>query len=694
MGKISMTNYHSDYEAAALKIIAQMDKKIVLGVPLGLGKPIGILNALYRLASTDPSIELTIITGLTLSRPRFKNILEKNLVSPILKRLLNDYEDPLYEAARISQTLPSNIRVIEFFFSPGKYLRNHYAQQNYICSSYTDIVRDAMNFSINVVAQQVSLSETEGDEYSLSSNSDLFHETKLYLEAQKKLGKKIAIIAEVNKNLPYMYGDAIVNQQEFTDIIDTHQYHTLFSVPREEVLSPDHLIGLYTSTLIKDDGCLQIGIGKLSNSLANALIVRHNHNAIYNDLLKTLNAHEKFKSTINKIGGVDTFDKGLYASTEMMSDEYIHLYHQGILKKKVYDHIGLQKLLNNGELTEDITPDTLNILLKHHIISSPLTSSDVKFLQEYGIFKSTNDSLNLKDHVLGDKLTCGKLIHAGFFLGSIDLYKNLNALSDSERHLINMTSIARTNQLTFNPELLTLQRKNARFVNSCLMVTLNGSVISHALENQQELSGVGGQFDFVYMANQLPDGCSIITCRSTRETKLGVESNIVWQYPNMTIPAFLRDIVVTEYGIADCRSKTDADVIKELLNITDSRFQPVLLNTAKKSGKIHPDYQIPAAFSENFPEKLSSVMQKSSFAPYFKPYPFGSDLTPDEQAIAAVLVKLKNYSLPQLLWQVIKSFGFYKANSHLEEYLKRMKLDRPKNVKEYIYKKLLSYCLK
>lgn len=694
MGKINMTNYHSDYEAAALKIIAQMDKKIVLGVPLGLGKPIGILNALYRLASTDPSIDLTIITGLTLSRPVFRNMLEENLVSPILKRLLNDYEDPLYEAARISQTLPANIRVIEFFTSPGKYLRNSYAQQNYTCSSYTNIVRDAMNFSINVVAQQVCPSVTELDQYSLSSNSDLFHETQIYLDAQKKLGKKIAVIAEVNKKLPYMYGDAIVNKQAFTDIIDTNQYHTLFSVPREEVLLPDHLIGLYASTLIKDDGCLQIGIGKLSNSLANALIIRHSHNAIYSNLLKNLNTHEKFGSIINKIGGVNTFEKGLYASTEMMSDEYIHLYQQGILKKKVYDHIGLQTLLNNGELTENITPDTLDVLAKHHLISSPLTISDVKFLQEYGIFKSTNDSLNLNDHPLGDKLTGGKLIHAGFFLGSIDLYKNLNALSDTERQLINMTSIARTNQLTFNPELLTLQRKNARFVNSCLMVTLNGSVISHALENQQALSGVGGQFDFVYMANQLPDGYSIITCRSTRETKQGVESNIVWQYPNMTIPAFLRDIVVTEYGIADCRSKTDADVMKELLNITDSRFQPGLLKIAKTAGKINPDYQIPPAFSQNFPEKLSAVMQKGSFGTYFQPYPFGSDLTPDEQVIAAVLVKLKNYSLPKLLWQVIKSFGFYKENPRLEEYLKRMKLDRPKNRREYIYKKLLSYCLK
>ncbi|MHB1222223.1 MAG: acetyl-CoA hydrolase/transferase C-terminal domain-containing protein [Gammaproteobacteria bacterium] len=694
MDKINITNYYSNHETAALKLVMQLDKKIVLGVPLGLGKPIGILNALYRLASTDKSIELTIITGLTLSRPKFSNALEENLASPILERLLKNYEDPLYEAARVSQTLPDNIRIIEFFFLPGKYLHNHYAQQNYICSSYTDVVRDAIDLSINVLAQQVCQSTINIDHYSLSSNSDLFHETKLYLDAQSKNGKKIAIIAEVNQYLPYMYGDAVVNNNDFTDIIDTKQYNTLFSVPRDEVLLPDHLIGLYTSTLIKDNGCLQIGIGKLSNALANALIVRHKENKIYNYLLKKLSVHEKFKSIIDKIGGLGTFDKGLYASTEMMSDEYIHLYQQGILKKKVYDHIGLQKLLDNGELTENITPNTLNVLLKNNIISSPLTPNDVKFLQEYGIFKSTNDSLNIKDHSLGDKLTSGTLIHAGFFLGSIDLYKSLNQLSEEERQLIYMTSVARTNQLTFNPELLALQRQDARFVNSCLMVTLNGSIISHALENQQELSGVGGQFDFVYMATQIPGGYSIITCRSTRETKYGTESNIVWQYPNMTIPAFLRDIVVTEYGIADCRSKTDEDVIKELLNITDSRFQSALLKTAKKAGKIRADYQIPAAFRQNYPDQLAAVLQNSSFENYFKPYPFGSDLTDDEQVIAGALGQLKNYSLLKLLWVVVKSFGFYKADPHIRVYLERMKLDRPKNVRGYVYKKLLSYLVR
>jgi acyl-CoA hydrolase len=62
-------------------------------------------------------------------------------------------------------------------------------------------------------------------------------------------------------------------------------------------------------------------------------------------------------------------------------------------------------------------------------------------------------------------------------------------------------------------------------------------------------------------------------------------SNIVWNYGHMTIPRILRDIVVTEYGIANLRSKSDKDIIAALLNVADSRFQAELLAKAKAAGK-------------------------------------------------------------------------------------------------------------
>ena len=62
-------------------------------------------------------------------------------------------------------------------------------------------------------------------------------------------------------------------------------------------------------------------------------------------------------------------------------------------------------------------------------------------------------------------------------------------------------------------------------------------------------------------------------------------------YGHNTIP-HLRDIVVTEYGVADLRGKTDDDVA--MLNVADSRFQIELMEQAQAASKLHKDYQIQA----------------------------------------------------------------------------------------------------
>lgn len=711
-----MTKHHTIYELAAKDIIERIGKTIVLAVPLGIGKPIGLLNALYRMACADKSLQLTIITGLTLARPIIQNELEKRLVEPILSRILKDYEDPLYEQDRLLQRVPDNIKIIEFFLAPGLYLNNDYVQQNYISSKYTSVVHDSLHYSINVFAQQLGYSDVTPNQLSLSSNSDLFLDLVHHLQASINIGKKIAIVGEVNLNLPYMPGDALINKNVFTDIIDAGKYPTLFAIPHDELSTQDHIIGLYTSTLIKDDSCLQIGIGKLSNAVANALIIRHKNNALYQDMLKKLSIPEKFGTTISLVGELNTFEKGLYASTEMLSDEFMQLYNAGILKKRVYDHIGLQRLLNQKKIDEIIKPDILDILLENNIISSHLTELDIQFLKKFGILKeeirhepgylilASNEkipthlsSVEIKQQIinkcLGNKLQTGKILHAGFFLGTMDLYRQLHHLTPDELQLFSMTSIKRTNSVLWSYELSQLQRQQARFVNSSLMVTLGGVVISDGLSGLQEFSGVGGQFDFVNMAQNLENARSIINCRSTRKTTAGIKSSIVWDYPNVTIPRFLRDIVVTEYGIADCRSITDCEMIKALLNITDSRFQEKLLKQAKKFGKVPANYTIPEVFRSNYPEKIAPIVKELQLNGYCFPYPFGSELTEEEKVLKRALLSLKNTSKIKLIMVIFKALLFYSRDDKYSRYLQRMDLEKAKNFQEFIYKKLLKYLI-
>lgn len=711
-----MTVYYQDYDLAARKVVERVGKRIFMGAPLGIGKSIGFINAMYRLALQDKSIDLTILTALTLARPILHNELEKRLVEPILDRLLKDYEDPLYEKVRQLQQLPENIKILEFYLTPGKYLHNDYVQQNYISSKYTSVAEDTLAHPINVAAYQVAHSKTDPQQYSFGSNTDVVPEILHGLKTMQAQGKEIAIVAEVNANMPFMLGDAVTNSDTFTDIIDTKRYRALFALPREELSKSDYLIGLYSSALIKDDGCLQVGIGKLGNALASALIMRHRKNDVYQDLFKKLEATKKFGEMINGIGGLDPFDKGIYASTEMVSDEYLQLYNAGIVKKKVYDHEGLQRLLNQQKISETVMPGIIDVLLENKIINSSLTSSDFLFLKKFGIFKSDisfeNAELILSsgekipadlskektkqkiiENCLGDKLKEGKLIHAGFFVGSVDFYRQLHEFPLEVMRQIDMTSVARTNSLLWSFELAKLQRKNARFVNTAMMVNLGGAYISDGLKDFQEVSGVGGQFDFVNMAQSLHDARSIINIHSVKEINHKLTSNIVWNYPNITIPRYLRDIVVTEYGIADCRGKTDAQVIQILLNITDSRFQENLLETAKRYGKVPKDYQIPADFKNNYPKSYQTIVTELQRKGYCQPYPFGSDLTEEEQTIARVLLFLKGCRKAKLIWLLLAALITFKKDQTAKKYLLRMKLDRPKNISEYIYKKLFVYIL-
>lgn len=691
-----------DAQQVAKELLNDVGNTLIIGVPIGIGKPIYLLNVLYEMACANLNIKLTIITGLTLARPAFKPGLEQSFAEPILQRLTTGYVDPLYELDRRRQALPSNVTVIEFFLTPGNYLHNRYVQSNYISSIYTDVVKDTLVRQMNVLAQQVVILPDDASKISLSSNTDLFSDAAKGLMFAREAGKKIAIVGEQNAAMPVMLGSAVVDKTIFTHFIDQEPEMPLFPLPRDRLSQQDHMIGAYASTLIQDDSCLQIGIGKLGNALANALIMRQNSNEDYVDFIKTLGCKESLPA----------FNKGIYASTEMMSDEYLQLFKHQIVKKCVYDDIALQNLLNQGKITAQVSVATLDHLIQQERISALLSLSDFLFLQHFGIFKSDlsysdgfietpNEKLKadlisnrdkITQHCLGETLKNGKAIHAGFCLGSQSYYHSLRAMPLAERELIDMTSISRTNSLEWNPALLALQRQHARFFNTSLMICLNGSVVSDCLEDSQVISGVGGQFDFVMMGNKLNNARSIIACRSTRQTKAGIKSNIVWDYPACTIPRFLRDIFITEYGIADCGSKTDSETIKALLNITDSRFQPSLLAKAKRAGKIELAYQIPDEFCHNYPDKYHHTLADFQARGYFNAYPFGSDFTPDEQVLERALSYLKFQSIKSILSLLMQSL-FLKNKKENDKYLDRLNLSHPKSWKDHIYKKLISVVL-
>src|SRR5262245_33007026 len=93
----------SDADRCAQAIVDSVGYDLRLAVPMSIGKPILIVDALYRLAEADRRVQLTIFTGLTLTLPRPRSSLERRFAEPLLDRVFFGCVEPLYAAAEIGR---------------------------------------------------------------------------------------------------------------------------------------------------------------------------------------------------------------------------------------------------------------------------------------------------------------------------------------------------------------------------------------------------------------------------------------------------------------------------------------------------------------------------------------------------------------------------------------------------------------
>jgi len=694
MQKTSFTN---NVESTIDEILNRCGKHIKLAAPLGLGKPNILLNALYQRIKASPELRLTIYTALSLQIPKTTNTLQSRFLKPFLTRHFGEqYPELDYATHRNKNCLPANITVHEFYFSSGSQLNVSSAQQDYICQNYTHVARDLAAANVNLLLQQVV--RREGN-ISLSCNPDVSLEL---IDRMKQENKALFTVGVLNNELPYLGGDAEVDLEVFNMLLDDGNNTELFATTRESVSVVDHAIGLHASTLVKDGGTLQIGIGALSDAIVNALILRQQDNSSYLKSLASVNADVN-SSLVQEIGGLTPFVEGLYGATEMVMDGFMHLRKAGILKRLVFDDLLLQQLLDNKTISNPLAPGDAKKMVDVGLVAQQLSAADLSWLKRFGLLEKNaelsgtqlsvenmsaenrpteNQLINadLSDKTAlakFDQLLSGKFVQGGrylegaFLLGSKPLYHWLCQLKGADWNGLWMRSVSHTNELLGGNETLDrIQRKDARFFNTCMMQTLLGAAVSDALESGQVVSGVGGQYNFVAMAHSLESGRSILMLRATRTKANKLESNLLWNYGHTTIPRHLRDIVITEYGIADLRGQSDQEVVKRLLAISDARFQLALLASAKAAGKIAADFTIPDAWRLNLPEKLIVLKQNPNFAVY----PFGCDFNEIEQQLIMALQSLEAATISPFgkLSQLICSLLPAKIPAQAYPYLERM----------------------
>ena len=249
-----------------------------------------------------------------------------------------------------------------------------------------------------------------------------------------------------------------------------------------------------------------------------------------------------------------------------------------------------------------------------------------------------------------------------------------------------MTKISFVNELYGDEEEKRRARVNARFLNDAMMATLLGDVVSDGLDDGRIVSGVGGQYNFIAQGFALEGARSAIMLRATRPHKGREQSNIRWRYGHTTIPRHLRDIIITEYGIADICGKSDSEVIAAMLAITDSRFQDELLRQAKDAGKIAREYELPRTARNNTPDMIARTLKPAADAGLLPLFPFGTDFTEVEQRLIPALQILAAASPLQLLRLLMRGLSSQKTDVAC---LDRLSLASPKGMRGWLYAALV-----
>ena len=124
-------------------------------------------------------------------------------------------------------------------------------------------------------------------------------------------------------------------------------------------------------------------------------------------------------------------------------------------------------------------------------------------------------------------------------------------------------------------------------INSCIGVDIYGQVCAETAGYQQ-ISGTGGQLDFVIGAYRSNGGKSFLCLPSTRVLKNGQRISLISPVlpPGsvVTTPRSCTGFIVTEYGAANLKGKSTWERAEMLINIAHPDFRDELIQEAEKMG--------------------------------------------------------------------------------------------------------------
>lgn len=176
------------------------------------------------------------------------------------------------------------------------------------------------------------------------------------------------------------------------------------------------------------------------------------------------------------------------------------------------------------------------------------------------------------------KTHTGKMV-ATFLMGTQKLYDFVNNNVAVEMFPVDYV----------NHPAVIMKEDNIVSINSCVQVDLMGQVVSESIGDTQ-ISGVGGQVDFVRGVSMAKNGRSIIAMPSTVKGKSSKIVIKIDDYAAVTTSRNDVDYIVTEYGIAELKGKTLKERSKALIKIAHPDFRQELIDY--HNTKFNDDFKI------------------------------------------------------------------------------------------------------
>ncbi|MCL2367253.1 MAG: 4-hydroxybutyrate CoA-transferase [Oscillospiraceae bacterium] len=230
----------------------------------------------------------------------------------------------------------------------------------------------------------------------------------------------------------------------------------------------------------------------------------------------------------------------------------------GAIEKAIGEHCA--SLVNDGDCLQlgiGAIPDAVLLFLKERKdlgVHTEMFSDGVLELVKAGVINNSKKNFNP-----------GKII-ATFLIGSQAFYEFVD-----NNPMVSMHPVTYTND-----PFIAGQNDNLVSINSCVQVDLLGQVSSETV-GMTQISGVGGQVDFVRAAAMSKGGRSIIAMPST--AKGGTVSKIVPLLDEGAVVTTNRcdvQYIVTEYGIANLKNRTNKERARALIEIAHPNFRDAL----------------------------------------------------------------------------------------------------------------------